>query len=809
MAMGFLHDLRYAVRDLSKNIGFTAIVVLTLAAGIGANSAMFSVIRGVLLNPLPYSQAGELYRIFYTTHEYPKFPFNPADFLDYRARNRVFESLAVFTEGDLELSDSDRPRRLTALRVSKDYFHVLGAAPLIGRDFEASDEILGNQRVVILSYELWTRRFSADRGIVGRKVLMDGEPFTVIGVAPAGFKHCGGDYRSPGHGTTVDAWWPFSFGGMFKGRGSHFLNGIGRLKAGITAAEASNDMNRIAGDLGREYHYNWRIFLVSLRDEIVGKSQRMLVVLLGAVAFVLLIACVNVAGLLLVRATARSRDMAVRAALGASRMRLIGASAAESLILALLGAAGGSLIVWWGIALLSKAAASTLPRADMIRIDPTSFVITLGLSLVTGLIFAFAPAIGAAHADLRQTLSEGARGATAGSRQSWLRSVLVVGEIGLASALLIGAGLFLRSFVNLLRLDPGFQTQNVITATVVLPESRYKDSNARDRFFHDFLARVSILPGVRAVGASSDVPWTGYDENAGFIVEGRPSSPDDDTHARYHSATPDYFRAIGIPLLAGRSISEADDMKAPYVIVVNNSMARRYWPGENAVGKRITFSDHPKDKDWFTVVGIVGDVKDAPSSKAPEPAFWWSQSQQGFNAMLVAVRTSGDPIQAVGGMRNELAQMDRELPLSNIRTMEQIAGASRSGPRFVLALTGIFAALALALAAIGTYGVIAYSVTQRMHEFGLRIALGARNRDLLKMVFSQGLRLAGIGIVLGLALSWALGQLLRSLLYEVDVHDPATFVMAAMVSLLAALIACFIPAKRATEVDPMISLRSE
>jgi predicted permease len=803
MTTGFVSDLRYAIRDLAKNRAFTAIAVLTLAAGIGANSAMFSVVRGVLLDPLPYPQAGELYRIFYTSHQFPRFSFNPSDFLDYRTRNRVFESMAVFTEDDLELSDSDRPERLTALRVSKDYFHVLGGAPLIGRDFHASDEIAGNQRVVILSYELWKRRFSADHDIIGRKVLMDGEPFTVIGVAQAGFEHCGGDYRSPGHGATVDAWWPFSF--EPGNRGSHFLNGIGRLKPGVTAAAASNDMNRIAGDLGREYHYDWRIFLVSLRDEIVGKSQRMLVVLLGAVAFVLLIACVNVAGLLLVRATARSRDMAVRAALGASRMRLIGASVAESLILALLGAAGGSLVAWWGVALLSKAVASILPRADLIRIDPMLFAFTLGLSLVTGLIFGLAPAIGAARPDLSQTLREGGRGATSGGRQSRLRSALVVGEIALASALLIGAGLFLRSFVNLLRLDPGFQTQNVITATVVLPEARYKDGDARTRFFREYLARVATLPGVRETGLSSDVPWTGYDENSGFEVEGRPSSPDDQPHARYHSASPDYFRAAGIPLLAGRAFNDTDDRKLPWVIIINDSMARRYWPGENAVGKRITFDE----KDWFTVVGIVGDVKDTPSAKAAEPAFWWSQWQQRFSAVLIAVRTIGDPVQAVGGMRNELAQMDRELPLSGIRTMAEIAGASRSAPRFVLALSGIFAALALALAAIGTYGVIAYSVAQRMHEFGLRIALGARSRDVLALVLGQGMRLAGIGIVAGLALSWVLGRLLGSLLYGVDVHDPVTFLVAALVALGAAGIACFVPAKRATEVDPMISLRSE
>jgi predicted permease len=807
MTPAFFNDLRYAFRDLSKNNGFTAIAVLTLAAGIGANTAMFSVVRGVLLDPLPYRQADRLYRIFYTNHEYPQFPFNPADFLDYRERNRVFESMAVFAERDLELSDPDRPERLTALRVSKDYFHVLGAAPLIGRDFQASDEIPGNQRVAILSEALWKRRFSADRGIVGRKILMEGEPFTVIGVAPAGFEHCGGDYRSPPHGATVDAWWPYSFGPS--SRGSHFLNGIGRLKPGVTVADASSDMNRIAADLGATYHYTWRIFLVSLRDEIVGKSQRMLVVLLGAVAFVLLIACVNVAGLMVVRATARSRDIAVRAALGASRMRLIGASVAESLILALLGAAGGSLVAWWGVALLSKAVSSILPRADLIRIDPALFGFTLALSLLTGLLFGLAPAIRSARADLSQTLREGGRGATSGSRQSRLRNILVVGEIGLASALLIGAGLFLRSFVNLLRLDPGFRTQNVITATVVLPGSRYKDDTSRVRFFHDFLANISSLPGVLAAGASSDVPWTGWNENAGFFVEGRPSSPDDETHAKYHAATPEYFRAMGIPLLDGRFIRESDDVKAPNVIVINQSMALHYWPGENAVGKRITFSDHPKEKDWFTVIGVVGDVKAAPSAPMPEPAFWWSQYQQGFNEMLIAARTNGDPLNAIAGLRRELAQMDRLLPLSNIRTMEEIEGESRNRPRFVLALTGIFAALALALAAIGTYGVIAHSVAQRMHEFGLRIALGARTRDLLALVLAQTLRLAAIGVLMGLALSWALGRLLQGLLYGVNVRDPVTFLTAAGVSLIAALLASFIPASRAAQADPMISLRAE
>ncbi len=661
--------------------------------------------------------------------------------------------------------------------------------------------------MLIVSYALWQRRFAADRGVIGRKVLINGEPFTIVGVAPAGFEHCGGDYRSPGFGATVDAWAPFAF--RAGGRGSHFLNGIGRLKAGVTAAEASNDMNRIAADLGHEYHYDWRIFLVSLRDEIVGKSERMLVVLLGAVALVLLIACVNVAGLLLIRALARGRDLAIRAALGASRMQLLATSMADVAILSLLGAVGGSLVAWWGVRLLKTQVASMLPRAESIRVDPMLLGFTLALSLLTGLIFGLAPAISMARTDLRQTLHEGGRAATSSRRQSRLRSLLVIGEIGLALTLLVGAGLFLRSFANLLRLDPGFKPQNVITATVVLPGSRYKDQAARARFFREYLDRVSQLPGVLSAGASSDVPWTAYDENAGFNVEGHPSTPGDSPHARYHSATPAYFRTMGVPLLAGRPIAETDDEKSPFVIVINESMARRFWPGENAVGKRITFDDHPKEKDWFTVIGIVGDVKDTPSAKSAQPAFWWSGSQIVFNAMLVAVRTNGNPAQAVGGMRSELANLDRQLPLSDIRTMEQITQESRSAPRFVLALIAIFAVLALALAATGTYGVVAESVAQRSHEFGLRIALGAGRLDLLRMVFVQALRLAGVGVVAGLALAWVLGRFLQTMLFGVAANDPVTFGVAALVAVSVAMLACMVPAKRASEADPIVSLRAE
>jgi predicted permease len=805
---GLLQDLRHAVRDLFKNPGFALLAILTLAIGIGASTAMFSVVRGVLLAPLPYTESDRLYRVFYTNAHFPRFAMNPTDFMDFRERNRVFESLAVYTQDDLELSGLDRPERLTALRISSDYFRVLGAHPILGRDFQASDELPGNDQSIMISHNLWVRRFSSDPNIVGRKVSFNRLPMTVIGVMAPGFEHPGGDYRSPGQGATVDAWRPFSF--QRAGRGSHFLNGIARLKPGTTAKIASDDINRIAADLDKEtYPSEWRLFLVPLREEIVGKSERMLLVLLGSVIFVLLIACVNVASLLLVRATARSRDMAVRAALGASRSRLIRQNFTESMLLALLGALGGQLLATVGVGVLAKMLAATLPRAHMIRIDPTLFAFTLALSIATALLFGVVPAIAGSRGDLNRTLHEAGRGATSGGRMAGLRNALVVGEIALAFALLVGAGLFLRSFVNLLHTDAGFQAENVLTARIVLPRVRYGTQETKNPFFHELIDRISNLPGVRAVGASSDVPWTSYDENSGFTVEGRLSVPNDEPHARYHSATPDYFRAMGIPLIKGRFLTDADDPKAPIVVVINSSMARKYWPGQDAVGKRITFSDKPAEKDWTRVVGVVGDVKDTASAAAAEPAFWWSQQQQGFGDMLIAVRAAGDPTLLVGTVRNQLAQMDAELPLTDVRTMEQVASASMGGPRLLLVLTGVFSALALGLAAIGTYGVIAYSVAQRTHEFGLRIALGARGWDIVKLVGGQGLRLALSGIVIGFMISLALGRLLDKLLYGVKGYDPLTSLAAFAGALMVAMLAGYIPARRATQVDPMISLRSE
>jgi predicted permease len=584
------------------------------------------------------------------------------------------------------------------------------------------------------------------------------------------------------------------------------------LKDGVTFEQASSDLNRIAADLGKEYpdsNKQWHVMLTSLYQEIVGKSQRMLLVLLGAVGFVLLIACVNAANLLLARATARNREMAVRAALGASRGRIVGQILSESCLVALMAGVLGSLIAFWGVRALVSLAPHDFPRAFNIQVDAGVFAFTFLTALFTGLLFGLAPALHASRTDLNDALRDGGRGATTGGRHLNVRSGLVIVEVCLASVLMIGAGLLLRSFVNILRTDPGFRPEKVLTATVSLPDARYKDRGAKARFYSALIDRIGSLPGVKFAGASTDLPWTGYDENSGFNIEGRSQEENDHVHARYHAATADFFRTMGIPLKRGRFFTRADNDGAPKVILINNACAQRYWRDGDAVGKRITFSDKPSEKDWMTVVGIVGDVKDTPTSAAAEPAFWWPHEQAPFGEMILAIRTDTEPLTVASGLRRELAVMDKDLALGDMKTMDTVAGGAVSATRFILFLMGLFSAIALSLAAIGMYGVMSYSVAQRTHEFGVRMALGAGKRDLLGMVTAQGLKLVLIGIACGVVLALVVARVLSSLVYGVGVRDGATFVVVSLVAALAGLIACYVPARRATKADPMVALRYE
>jgi predicted permease len=811
----FLQDMRYAVRMLSKSPAFTVVIVLTLALSIGANSAIFSVIDGVLLKPLPYPQAERIARVYYRSTSYPEFPVNTWDFLDFRARNRSFESFAIYTHTDVQLSGTGGdPVKLSAFRISSGYFRVLGVQPARGREFDFSEERPGNGNVVILSDRVWRNQFGAAADILGRKVVLDSQPYSVVGVMPAGVDHPGNSYNSVAYGDTVDAWTPFTFQGNPANRGSHFVEGIGRLKPGVTAEQAAADFNGIMTELASQYESDkgWTIYMVPLFQKIVGPVHKMLLVLLGAVGLVLLIACVNAANLLLARAAARQKEIAVRAALGAGWWRLVRQMLAESLLISLLGGALGALLAVAGVRVLVSFLPPGFPRVDAIHVNGEVLGVTALVAIATGLFFGLVPAVQASRIDVQQGLHEGGRGSSGSGRQTRLRAVLVMGEVGLACMLLVGAGVMLRSFVNLLRLDPGFQPEHVLTAEIALPFTNYKTTDNIASFYKRLLANLNTLPGVRAVGAGTDLPWTGYDENmGGFTIEGKKPAPNEEFHARYHTASQDYFRAVGIPLVRGRFFNDRDNKDAPRALIINEVMARRYWPGEDAIGKRISFDDKPKESDWFTVVGVVGDVKDTPESSGAEPAFWWPILQQPweFPNMSIALRANSDPALLTEGLRLAVRELDPSLAVAHVRSMDRIAEEQFSTPRFALFLVGLFAALALLLAAIGIYGVISYSVSQRMHEFGMRVALGASSWNLMAMVIKQGVALTVIGAGFGLVCALLFAGVLENLLYGVSARDPLTLIGVGAMAVVTATLACLPSAHRATGADPMTSLRAE
>jgi len=817
-AVGFrmetvMQDLRFALRQLMQSPGFTVVITLTLGLSIGANSAIFSVIDAVLLKPLPYPEADRLQRLFLSNDAFPQFPLNPWDFHDFRSRSTSFESLAAYTRSDAQLSGSGEPLRLNGFSITSGYFHTLGLRPQLGREFDAQAEIPKSGLQVILSDRLWRSRFHADPSILGRKVTLDMQPYTVIGVMPAGTEHPGNTYRAVAFGGSVDIWTPFVFEGNPAQRGSHYLEGLGRLKPGVQTAQAQAELNAIMTQLGREHDgdQGWAVHAIPLYEEIVGSNKRMLQMLLGAVGMVLLIACANAANLLLARAASRQREVAVRLALGAPRGRLIRQMLTESLLISFLGCGLGTLLAMLGVRALVTLLPAGFPRANEIHVNLPVFAFTLLVSLGTGFLFGLAPALQASRVDPKQGLHEGGRGAVGGARQRRLRNVLVVGEVSLACVLLIGAGLMLRSFLNQLQQNQGFQAQHVLTATIALPRSQYKADTAVIQFYDRLLSGLASVPGVQHAGVGSDLPWTGYDDNAGFNIEGKQPAPHESFHGRYHAASPDYFRALGIPLLRGRFISSGDSKDSPTVMVVNQALASRYWPNEDAVGKRITFEDNPKPKDWITVVGVVGDVKDKPNSPAAEPAFWWPvpQAWDAFPQMSLVVRSDADPAALTNAVREQVRRLDPTLALADVRLMDQIADAGVATPRLAFLLVGLFAGLAILLAAIGIYGVISYSVSQRIPEFGLRLALGAPPRGLMRMVLGQAARLAVLGSAVGIVAALTLSRFLQSMVYNVSAADPLTFAAVGFAVIAIALLACYLPARRATRANPMVALRAE
>jgi predicted permease len=813
-------DLRYGARMLLKNPGFTLIAILTLALGIGANTAIFSVINGVLLRPLPYHEPE---RIVTLLHD-GRFPVSPANFLDYRANSKSFAQMAAAEAWDGVLTGNDRPEQLIGLRMGEGLFGLLGARALLGRTLQAEDYQPGKDRVIVLSHNLWQRAFGGDPNVIGRNITLSGESYVVVGVTPPQFQF------APFWATRAEMWAPLDLRPRSTNRRGSSLRVFARLKPDVTLQQAQAEIDAMNKQLALAYpdaNTGLNIRVDPLNEKVVGNIRRALLVLSGAVGFVLLIACANVACLLLARSAARQKEAAVRVALGASRWRIVRQLLTESLLLSLGGAALGILLAVWGVDWLTELLSGNsssfsvrLTRVNEIGVDATALGFTLAVSLLTSALFGLAPALAASKPDLDRALKESGRGTAGGRRR--LRESLVVAELALALVMLIGAGLLMNSFLKLRAIDPGFDPRNTLTMTVSLAGASQYVGPAREAFYRQLTDRLAALPGVESVGAINHLPLAGDTWSTPMAIEGRPlPPPGQDVVVTFRVSRPGYFQTMGVPLRAGRDFTERDTPDAPGVVVLNETLARRHWPSEDPIGKRVTLDD-PRDNSrapqWLTVVGVVKDVKqiswtDAPSNEIYIPfqrsrGFFESTSGR-YTSMTMVIRTTVDAQSLARTAEETVRSLDRNLPVSNVVTMEQVIADTLWQPRFNLQLIGIFAALAMTLAAIGLYGVMSYSVAQRTREVGLRMALGAQRRDVLKLVVGQGMKLALAGVALGLIASVALTRLMEKLLFEVSATDFSTFSVIAVLLTLVALVACWIPARRATKVDPMVALRCD
>jgi putative ABC transport system permease protein len=800
-----LKDIRYSVRGLLKRPGFTLVALITLALGIGANTAIFSVVNGVLWRPLRYKAPQQLVMVW-ENHQARSGPVRewlaPADFDDWRSQNSVFSNLSAMNDWGPTLTGRDQPEPLVGAAVSHDMFELLGAEPVKGRSFLREEDQPGAPNVVMLSYELWQRRFGSDQNIVGKTISLNEESYTVVGVMPARFD-------LPVIGNT-QLWRPLrpTLNPSCQ-RGCLVLRAIGRLKPEATLAQAQADLGAIASRLASQYpDSNSKVgaTLVPLHEQLVGNMKRPLLVLLGAVAFVLLIACANVANLLLARAATREREVALRAALGASRGRIIRQLLTESALLSCAGGGLGLLFAFWLLRVLIGLSPQGAPRFDEIGINAPVLGFTFLVAVVTGLVFGLAPALQTSKLDLSNSLKDASKGSTGGSTGGRLRSALVIAEMALALILLIGSGLLMKSFVMLQRVDPGFNPDHVITLRVFLNKTHYPAMPQVLNFYSQLLDRVRTLPGVQTAGAISTLPLSGNNSDTGFLIQGRPEPPPNQGPvAWFNVVTPDYFRAMEMRLVKGRVFDDRDNEKAPLAVIISETMAKRYWPNEDPLGQRI---GRGPDR-WREIVGVVKDVKHFGLDADTPPTMYFPVQQVPARAMNLVVRTSGDPSSLAPALRAQVWAGDRSLAIANLTTMKDLVSSSVTQQRFILMLLGCFAALALLLSAIGIYGVMSYAVAQRTHEIGIRIALGARTEDVLKLVVRSGLVLTLIGLGIGLALAFALTRLMRSLLFGVTPTDPITFLMVSVGLVIVALVACYVPARRAAKVDPLVALRYE
>jgi putative ABC transport system permease protein len=799
-------DLRYGIRALIKNRSFTAIAVLALALGIGANTAIFSVVNAVLLRPLPFSDPGRLVAIKTIKLKSGESTFgnaSPADFVDWKAQSNSFEQLAVETGGSVTLTGGDQPESFAGARVSSDYFAMLGIKPFLGRAFLPEEFKSTGNPAIILSYRLWQRRFAGDPTLVGQTITFDGKPSTVIGVMPP-------DFKQPAY---AEVWMPLLMDSSeMRLRGARYMIAIARLKAGVTLAQAQSDMSAVAAALEQQYpqsNADWGVRIFSLQESVVGDFRPALLILLGAVGLVLLIACANVASLLLSRASARHKEIAIRAALGATRFRVIRQLLTESILLAFTGGAAGLLLAFWGlkalIALIPEA--MKFPRLDEIHIDGWVLAFTLVVSLITGIIFGLIPGLQASKLDLQESLREGGRTTIGGLRAHRTRSLLVISEIALSLLLLVGAGLLIRSFARLQQTDLGFNRENLLTVGISASPQKYPQAQQRAAYYKQFLDELETLPGVESVALASSLPL-GFNLVFPFAVEGRTANPADATQAAFSSVSPDYFSTMGIPLRAGREFTARDNKDARNVAIINETMARRFFANEDPIGKRVKV-DYLNQPTSLEIVGVVGDTKQSSVADQTSVGIYVSYFQYPWFSSLLIVRTATDAASFALPVQRAVWSLDKDKPINYVKTMNQLLSESVAQPRLYVFLLSVFAFVALALAIVGIYGVMSYSVGQRTREIGIRMALGAQQSDVLKLVVRQGAILISIGVAVGLVAAFALTRVMSSLLYAVEATDPVTFFGGAVILAGVALGACFVPARRATKVDPMVALRYE
>jgi len=799
-------DVHCGLRMLRKNAGFAAVAILTLALGIGANTAIFSVIHGVLLSPLPYNDPDRIVLVLESnpTRGFPQFSVSPPNYMDWKKDSTSFEQITSIARGDFNYTGGAEPERISGARVASSFFAVMGATPSMGRTFLPEDDVVGKASVVVLSYGLWTRRFGSDPQVIGKSLTLDGQSYRVVGVMQDRFQFPRG----------ADLWLPSEFDAdaLSPGaRGAHYLRVMARLKPGVSIDKAQSEMVAISKRLEQQYprtNTGWTSKLLSLNEATVGNVRPTLLVLFGAVGFLLLIACANVANLLLARATARQREIAIRFSLGASRVRIARQLLTESILLSGIATGAGLLLAEWAIRALRTLPPSNLPRAANIGLDLPVLGFATGVAILTGLLFGFAPALQITRAAPSETLKEGGRTASPG-RQG-VRSALVVLETTLALVLLVGSGLLLKSFLRLQTVDPGFQYKNIATANVSLPRSKYSTDAQKMQFFSQVLERLQSVEGVKEVAASSGNPMEGSNLSFAFATKDLEAlSPSDQPSAGYYVVSPNYFHTLGIPLLVGRYFTREDSSSSPRVAIISQTIAQRFFHDKNPIGQTIKIGVGAAVPVAREIVGVVGDVKDDGLGEAATMTAYEPYTQMAWSDMTLFVRSDSDPSQMATMLRSEVSSVDRDQPVADISTGDQLMAQAVAQPQLRTTLLSLFAGLALILASLGIYGVMSNTVAQRTHEIGVRMALGAGQSSVLRLVLNNGMRLTLLGIALGSAGAFALTRLMKGLLFHVTPTDPATFVEVALFLFLVALLASYIPARRATRVDPVVALRYE